>query len=151
MESCVFKIILIHENRALSPSWTHWNYGYGRKISYILSYKSSSRGMRGLRGARIGRDEVRWFLGTIFLFHRHLPIHPNTPNQAYHAEWNESVGRDNRGAVETGAYIVCRSTFWRSAEIFLVTAFFRCGSCIRRVLPQFEWGEGRSFVARHPG
>ena len=88
----------------------------------------------------------------IFFFHRRLLIQsPDTPNQAYHAEWNESVGRDNGGTVETGAHFVCRPTFWRSTEIFFVTAFFRCGSCICRVLPQFEWGEGRSFVARHPG
>ena len=61
--------------------------------------------MRGLRGARIGKGEARWFLGTTFLFHLRLLIHPDTPNQAYHAEWNESVGRDNGGAVETGASI----------------------------------------------
>ena len=44
-------------------------------------------GYASLRGARIGKGEARWFLGTTFLFfHRRLPIHPNTSNQAYHPE-----------------------------------------------------------------
>ena len=50
-----------------------------------------------------GRSKmVSWY--DFSFFHRRSSIDPNTPNQAYHAEWNESVGRDNRGAVETGAY-----------------------------------------------
>jgi hypothetical protein len=57
-----------------------------------------------------GRSKmVSWY---DFLFHRRLPIHSNTlfnVNQAYHSEWHESVGRDNRGAVEAGGYFRCRA------------------------------------------
>jgi len=58
-----------------------------------------------------GRSKmVSWY---DFPFHCRLPTHPNIPfniNQAYHSKWNESIGRNNRGAVETGAYSRCRPT-----------------------------------------